>query len=533
VRLTPSPQTTKSLPIPAPMGGVNAVGNLMELPPTDCIYSVNFIPSMYGLEVRKGYADRGGTFGVGSTEVRTLIPYEGSTPSDDKLFACTEEGIYDATTGTYALDDAWASPTNAAGYSSYVSFTNIAGKFLLVCDEENGYHLYNESTDSWSTVVAGAGAGEIDGADPADFVYVMVWKNRVWFVERDTGTAWFLPPGQITGTVTRFDFGNKFMAGGYLSSLHNYTLDAGVGPDDLLVALSSSGDLVAYSGTDPANIATFNIVGVWNIGPLPLGRCNTTEVGGDLYVLSALGIVSLTQTLKGTEPGAIPTYITGKITPVIRAAITNTIGTRGWGLLSVTSEGVLIVTSPAVGLSPDSVVQYVMNLTTRAWGPWSGLPMVSAASWKGRLYFGDDTPLVYAYAGGRDEGSLTDSSIGNPIPWFLLTSYVGQGMNIRVQFIRPQFLAAANPLYEVEARYDFNINDTVADVLGTLAPSGSAGWEAAWSAALWSSGVLGAESELRGAMGIGRYAAIALTGKSVYKTVLVGFVAMADSGGMM
>src|SRR5690606_28396312 len=126
---------------------------------------------------------------------------------------------------------------------------------------ENGYYLYTESSGTWSTPSVTGPTGKL--------VFVTVWKNRIWFIEKDSTNAWYTTSGTFQGALTKFNFGNKFRYGGILTALYDWTLDSGTGADDLLVSVSSAGDVVVYSGTDPSSPATFAQIGVWFIGALP------------------------------------------------------------------------------------------------------------------------------------------------------------------------------------------------------------------------------------------------------------------------
>jgi hypothetical protein len=545
----PSPQTTKPIVLPAPVGGINALANLMAMPPEDCIYAYNYIPQTNGMQVRRGYQNVGyGFSGSAPYGVRTLIAYKGSTAAKDRLFACTLEGIYNITTPaiSYSIgggdDIAWASKTGNAGHCTYTIYTTIADKFILLCDEVNGLYRYSEASDTWVRVVQGAGvleitdtAGAAGSTSPNDFRFVTVWKQRVWFVLKDSGTAFYLPVGQIAGTIVPLYFGNKFLKGGFLHSIHNYTLDGGNGPDDFLVALSSAGDVVAYQGTDPSAVATFSTVGVWNIGDLPVGRNITASTGGDLYILCSYGLVSLTQILKGVEPGALPAYITGKITPLVRKDIATKRNSYGWNVTQYSADGLLFITVPGNTATYEPFTQYVMNITTRAWSVLVDVPMDSIVEWNSVLYFGGKagTGTVYKYTGTQDNVAY-GAATGEPIDAFLLSAFQGSGANTRVHFIKPQFIGRGLPLFKIDARYDFDLDNTVIPLSGTFA-TGLALWGSptTWGTAIWGDAPQRPFSELRGASGLGKFAGLALTTRSIEDTTLIGFTAMADQGGLL
>lgn len=555
-----SKQVTQPVILPAPLGGINTLESPMNLSVNDCLQMINFTPKEYGLQVRKGF-DKHTTaaFGGVSAGVRTIIPFEGSTEagSDDKLFAATLEGVYDVSSATPSLAQAWTTKSGNAGYCHTTTMTTLANKYQIICDEVNGLYIYAPSGTAWVKVTRGAANYPTSGCiqenasvtvqcDPTKFIYTTVWKNRLWFVEKDSTRAWYLPDKQIaTGTspdARVVDFGNKFRSGGFLTTLHNFTVDAGSGIDDYLVGISSTGDVVVYQGTDPTDPAKFSIVGVWKIGKVPVGRRYAAEVGGDLYILCSYGIVSLAQLMKGVDPGVTPAYITGKITNLVRKDLNTLINTRGWQLINHSADGVLIMSVPVQNVLSGTYGQYIMSVSTRAWGQWTGVPMDCMAVYKDTLYFGTverdsgSKGEVYTLTGTQDESGRADVDVSD-ISAFLLTSYSSAdspGRYKRVQFAVPQFLAVSSPIYDVSARYDFDLDNYIASLSGVIPTPSFPIWDTSdWSTAVWGEGSLAAYNSIAGTSGMGRFMALALTVKAAYDATFVGFTAMYDSGGAL
>lgn len=61
-------QASRSVAVPAPIGGINAASPAAGMPITDCFVLKNLIPFQYGLRVRSGYREWG--VGVGMDAVR-------------------------------------------------------------------------------------------------------------------------------------------------------------------------------------------------------------------------------------------------------------------------------------------------------------------------------------------------------------------------------------------------------------------------------------------------------------------------------
>jgi len=525
--------TSQTATVPAPYG-INIVDTASSLPATDAVALVNMIRGQYGLRSRSGY--REWVTGIGE-EVRTLLSFQGGLAANDKLFACSQTGIWDATssTTTPATSHAWGTADANSGRCIGYGFTKLDGTHVLtVCDETNGYTYYTESSGLWTTPVAGAGAGEVDGVDPADLVFVLAWKHRLWFVKRDSSLAYYLPVDQITGTVAPFDFGPQFRKGGFLVGLWSWTGDGGAGIDDHLVAISSAGDVVIYGGTDPDTVGGFGVVGVWSVGAVPVGRRIATDNGGDLLILSALGVLPVSRLPTGGSLVIEDAYASRKIGPVLGQELTDRGSDLGWDLRIHPEDKTLVITTPDEGGLYRE--QWALSLNGNGWAQHIGVPMNCLEAWKGKLYFGTEDGRVCINDGDVDNNQLAGSANSVAIEWSGLSAFSDLGTaEWKVgKMARPKFMTdGTDPQWTVEARYDFDRHEigTVPFVAGT----GTVGvWDVGiWDVSVWGSGV-GTAGYWRGLSGMGSAMALAWKGSSQSRTTLVGFGVMfeASSGAL-
>jgi hypothetical protein len=529
-RPTPRP-TVDVLHVPAPMGGLNksTAGNL--IPETDCIALYNMVASAHGLRVRSGYREWvTGITGATTNQVRSVLPFTGSTIGNAKLFACSDNKIWDCSASSAAPSSvlAFGSATGDAGYGVCAGVVTSAGHKLVYCDEVNGYHLYDEG-GSWAAVTMGGGGSQISGADPATFVFPFLHKNRLWFVKRDSASAYYLATGAVYGAATEFNFGRQFRNGGYLVGLWSFTYDGGHGLDDSLVAISSGGDVVIYQGTDPAAVATWSVQGTWQVGGVVGGRRIATERGGDILIATSLGLMPLSQLVTGKTGDDSEVYETRKLGPYFGQQAASFGSLRDWGLYTHPTDNTLILAVPSA--SGAATNQLAMSLATKAWCQYADLPLFSAAAWQRDLYFGTTDGRVCKNTGAVDDVLLSDGS-NMPIEWRVFTAFsdLGKPFNKQLQGIRPVVLSGQTvPLAAVEARYDYDLSEPAA-------PSGSPTQTGpVWDTAVWDTDVWGgdytASNQEFGAVGMGRHVAIAARGKSVTETVLVGFDVSYTAGG--
>ena len=520
-------QNTQATTIPSPVGGINSLNSLYGMDPTDAIYLYNIIPKEFGCTVRKGTLER--VINI-PDPVLTMMTYRGVVSGVEVLFAATVLGIYDVTSRTDAPgapDLPWPAQVGEAGYCSFTHWTGLGDlSYLLVADAVNGYYIYDGTT--WA---AGTFSGPGPAPEPADVDFIMVWKSRIWFVEKESARAWYLDAGAITGDVTLFEFGNKFTHGDGLVGLYSWTVDGGDGVDDYLVATSRSGDVIVYRGKDPDNAVTFGQVGAWYIGPIPAGHRGVSDYGGDLLLLSTFGIISMNSLLRGAVLEDQSQYVSAKVSPYIRQVMQDTINDIGWEIRTDPAEGVMVVLSPKRG--SKARVQFVMYFSTKAWCMYRGLEMDCAVYAGNTLHYGTADGTIIDMAGTLDYVSF-DNTEREPISWAILSSYQDYGAPghwKRCQFLRPLFIAEYAPDYTITARYDFDITD-VGSLPIALPKVGSLWDEALWDDGIWGGG-FSVTQQPRGGSGMGRHVAVQVIGRSSFRTTFVGVDVMMDAGGML
>ena len=527
-------QTAQITRMPAPFKGIDARSPLAAASLDVCIYCYNLVPQDGGLGLRKGYRERQIDLDDGNgISVNTIVPYDGleADGSEDRLFAVTNEGIWDVTTqgGTPTLKATFGNQTKDAGFGPSATFVTDAGdRYLAYADSLNGLFVYDSATDSW------AQASGITGPTIENINFVAVHKERIWVIERGASDAWYLDIAAITGTATKFQFGSKMKNGGALRGLFNWSIDGGAGVDDLLVGVSGSGDVVVYKGTDPG--ADFTIQGVYFIGSLPKGPNFATEDSGELYLLSTYGVVSMTDLLSGvsivsSDAGNTSARIAGQLRG--RMATQSTL--NGWAIRTIPSEGGFLISSPTLpGTFP---IQYYYNITVAGWGLWRNLDVRSFVTWKDSVVFGDGLLRVLTMDREADNvkvnGPAPPEFNGQPIQFSLLTSYSAlgaQGVFKRVKYIRPDIVGTAEPAYAVASRFDYTLNE--ADLPVTPNNPRNGVWDLdTWDTVVWTSESFDGWNSVYGAYGMGRNMALAYRGES-YKTItLVGWDVIYDSGG--
>lgn len=535
---TGKPQVSQAAVYPAPMQGMDSRVPLSQDSLDTCIWAINMVPTEYAMSVRRGY--REWQVGLGA-EVRTLIPYSGSS-TGDKLFACTEDGIYDVTVANAApvLKVAFAIQSADAGFGVYTHYVDESGDDLIFyADGENGLFRYDPAGDTWALATGiTAAPGSLGPFVVADVNFVVVHKLRVWLIMKDTNKAWYLPIRSAQGDATEFFFAAKFKHGGALVGLYNWTVDGGLGRDDHLVAVGRGGDVIPYTGEDPSDSMTWTSTGTFYIGEIPKGTRTASEYGGELFLLSVFGITTISHLLSGgggvgTVNDPFRNTIGHKISRLMRGDLEDYGQDHGWNIKIVADIGSLIVTTPK--RNDGKYRQYVYNIATQGWGLWRDVPLRTSEPWNGALMIGTDDGRVCRMDIDTDN-QLVDGTPGGPITWFLLTNYSAlgtPGSHKRAKFIRPNFVSDQKPVYDVRAYYDYRTSETQVPV-GSPTPLTGDVWDSGlWDEALWSVETLTPTFNVLGASGIGRTIAVGMAGSSVNRTNLISFDLLWDVGGYL
>jgi hypothetical protein len=531
-------QTSDSTVIPAPAGGMDARVGAGSGDMNVALLLYNLVPAEYGLQVRSGY--RVWAEGFNDEEVRTVIPYQGLDVSqaDDKLFVATTDGIWDASTagGTPTLKVAFGTQSADSGFGVYTHYVNDNGDDMVYyADGENGLFEYDTTLDTWAQATnITKDAGEPSPWAIANINYVVSHKNRLWFCQKNSNVGWYLPVAVAEGQVEPFFFARKFKHGGNLVGVYNWTMDGGDGRDDYLVAVSRGGDVIPYTGADPASAATWDATGTFFIGNIPRGTRAASEYGGNLYLLSTLGLISMTDLLAGTDPATIVerNSIGYKIARLLRNDITQYRNSNGWDIKYVPQDGAMMVTVPQ--LADGTYRQYVYSIATGAWGIWRDVAMISSEPYQGELMVGSEDGRLLRMDVPKDEVA-SDNTGGEPIKFAVLSSYTDFGAPAKFKrgvFVRPNWSAETAPSYECYALYDYSLqfNDSPPNAVGQTA--------ALWDTALWDFSVWADDRgipyfSLRGTSGMGRTVAISMSGYAQTDTVLLSWDIAWNTGGFL
>lgn len=396
-----------------------------------------------------------------SNQVETLMAYAGG--STNKLFAINSGSIYDTTTQNSA--SLVTTVTLAGGRWNHINISTSGGNYLYMVNIDGLDSPYTFDGSTWVHP-------SITGVTNANLININSHKNRVWFIEKDTLKAWYLPTASISGTANALDLSAFFPRGGKLVAMATWTIDAGYGVDDLAVFITNKGEVAVYRGTDPSSSTTWMLVGIYWIGS-PIGKRPFVKFAGDCLIITQDGIVPLSGALQSSRTNP-RVAISDKIQYAIGQAVSSYSSNFGWQVIPFPKENMLIVNIPISEGSTQE--QYVMNTLTEAWGRFTGWNANCWELFNDDLYFGGVNLTVMKAWSGSSDNSVAIS--GSALQAF---NYFGSsGQEKRFPMMRPVFLATgAIPLSSrLNINFDQNIVNT--DFSNTAVVNG-----AVWDSAVW------------------------------------------------
>ena len=510
---------------PSPVGGLDAYNSLVAMPQENAIAMVNWYPQAYGCIMRRGYQQH--VTGLGGS-VKSLIPYNSSAGvtklyafANAKMFECTTPGAVGAALLTSLVQDIWEG----------VTFANSAGTHLICFSgSDNGIWI---GPSSIQRLVLGDGVTNATwkNVNPATLICPMTHQRRLWAAEKNTTFGWYLPPDQVYGIATKFDFGPLFKKGGTIAGLATWTVDDGSGSDDKLVVISTMGEVAVYSGIDPSSSTTWALDGVYFMGAPVSGHRFWDKVGGDVKFITYQGLISLNAMLVSTKVTAAQSTTEAQMVQQPLSEAASSLGSLfGWQLHFCHPLNMLLVNIPSV--TTVGPLQFVENTINSKWAQFRGYKAQCFATFNGLPFFGGADGTVYqAWSGNADNVTFLDSA-GTYVTADVQQAYNflgAPGVNKQVGLYRPTFVTDGSVEYASQITYDYDFTLPQITMASPSIP------DAKWDSALWDiskwSGSLRTQNDWVIGEGMGYSTSIAMVARSRSEVLWVSTDFVNTSGG--
>lgn len=504
----------------APTAGLNYRDPFLMLGPKDAVALNNFIAKPTGVELRGGFQKH--VTGLGGT-VNTLLPYMAQSPTEHKLFAAVGNKFFDVTASADAPTAVVADNDSADGTWSHIMFSAPTMNFLCATSPSGGYWTYDQ-TGGWVNRTAA-----LTGLD-APAGCIAAWKNRLWIAGEGTAKVFYMNVNAIQGPVFELNLGPLLKNGGTIVGMTNWTMNAGLDIDDYLVFFGSEGDVIVYQGTDPDSINTFALKGIWYMGRPPVGNRFFTEYGGELLVLSELGLLPLSKMVNGQVADAY-SVMSGRISPALNPMVTRLLDNQRWEVRMFASNDLLVVKPPR---EFSTYTQYVMFIQTGAWSTFSGMPMNTLGKFKGETYFGDEDGNVQIALTPKRDGMNRDGTEGTAIEGQSQSGFNDYGTPANYKLFtlaRPILISGSAPSVQAQMNIEYTFNPVYASPSFINRTNGL--WDdAIWDVAQWA-GSTNTYSSWVGLQAMGYYGSLRVAVKGEAGTTFVSSHVMFQAGGVM
>jgi hypothetical protein len=446
----------RSYPFPVGSGGWNAFDPLSKMPSSDAIVMDNFFPNQGSTDLRSGFESWG--TGLGGA-VESLYEWSGQTSK--KLIAAANNKLWDVTLKA-------AGTQLAMGYgSNRWQAVNFRGR-LILC---NGVDAPQDFDGTTITAPAWT------GVTLTNLVNVNVFRNRVYFVEKDTANVWYGGVDSVAGALTKFDLSGAGSYGGSLMVMATWTQGTQTGSNEFAVFVMDTGEALIYSGANPGS-ADWSIIGRFKLGR-PLGRRSAFKVGSQLLLITDTGVEDFSTVLNVAIEN-IGTAITTKISNAYIRNIAVYGNIFGWEGIYYPKGTRLIINVPRVVNTTQD--QFVANTASKAWCRFIGQNANCWSLLNGDLYFGGNDGVVYHADYGYSDNNAN-------IEGYLKTafSYLGgeKSKRKKLNFIRPVILSDTTISPALGISVDFSPDDGVSGT-STIGLAGGTLWDTkAWDTFPW------------------------------------------------
>lgn len=421
----------------SPIGGWVSATNLFEPKEKTAIVLENWFPQRRSCRLRGGSTKRATI----STNLAVQSVFVYSAGMVNKLFAATSAAIYDITNPTTPTTIPTADITGqTSGFYSTALFTTVGGTYLTVCNGTNAVRQFDGA--AWSTPV-------LTGSTSSTLSHVWAYRNRLFFVQKNTLNAYFLPVDSISGASSIVSLAGVFQRGGSLLTGCTWSINAGSGLSDQCAFISTNGEVAIYQGTDPSSASTWSLVGRYDIGTM-LGKNAIMRAGGDVMLATTDGLIPLSKAISIDRAAISLNSLSTDIEPDWKTEATARVD--NWTIAKWPEKNMAIVALPTT--SGRDNFCFVVNLETGAWAKYTGWDTNCICMFSQYAYFGTSVgTILQAEFGGSDDGATYVSKyIGQFEDWNSLGS-------VKIGHLcRSTFIAAVpfSPQVSLLANYNTN-----------------------------------------------------------------------------
>jgi hypothetical protein len=404
--------TAKLTVLQAPLGGWDRKNSPEQMAPNAALYFDNVISTYGNVKARKGYT----LFFDASwgKPINTIWPYDYN--GIQYLMAATKDTLDYARiikisfvkdedgNDTDKLESEDIKPENYYLKEDSFSTVQFRGKVFLASMYGDDAALVYDGEKlkvcefvSWSP--------DVLELDLTAIHKPCVHQQRLYFIERGSTRVWYTKSlGAVAGECAWFDVEMFTARGGEIVSLATWSRTGADSSEPLLCVITSEGELMLYSGTDP-EAPDWKMISKTQM-PEVIGVRNTANYRDDVAVMTRGGLFSLSgvagTTGTFTSMADKDVALTDTIIGAIRT-LENSFYLDNWQVIYSDAYHWLIINIP---LTSTGYEQYVLNLENNTWSRFTGIPSCCYTAFRYNMYFGSTDGKIYTFnKGGSDNGA--------------------------------------------------------------------------------------------------------------------------------
>ena len=442
--------------LPAPSGGLNMRDSLDNMDIKDAIVMDNYIPQDTKVILRKGYSQ----YAKSVSPFLTLASYK--KYNNSRFIGISGGQAYNLTSkqNIHIYEDVSFSESRCQTfqYKDYLYIMNGQDIPKVFYINENGDDVFADWGFSSEKLIA------------EKIVTGTVSKQFLWFVEKGSMQVWYsAEAGNIAGELYCFDLGQVSRFGGHIMSVCCWTIDGGQGIDDLTVFLTSEGEAIIYSGSNPNSADDWELKGSYKIAK-PLGYNCILPSQGDVIIITEEGYLPLSKVLPLNQAGNSSIAFSDKIRGLILNRTANNKNKEGWQAIIYPKGGFAVFNVPIA----RNFEQHIININNGAWCRFTNIKSFCWELFEGRLYFGSDYGVYLFDDGYSDNGQHILGEVHQAF-----SSYGYNGLK-KIQLLNPRTKSSTKYALVIYTNMDFEERKKAyAENLGSM---GITKWnEAKWS----------------------------------------------------
>lgn len=445
--------------LPAPIGGLNKRDSLAAMGAQYAIVMDNYIPSDNKIILRSGYSSYI-KLGDLKSGVKTLVSY--NKPNDKRMFALYDGKAYNVTSPSgvksYSVEFS-ETRCQTVQYKNYLYFMNgLDTPKVFYIDDSDEEHF-----EDWGFTS--------ESLQPARIIAGGVSKEFLWFVEKNTLKAWYpATAGNVSGELKPFDLAQVAKKGGELIAVANWTIDGGQGIDDLTVFITSEGEALVYSGSNPNDASYWSLKGSYMMSK-PIGYQCLLPYQGDIVVISEDGYIPLSKALATANTGQSNIAFSDLIRGLVLERTAQNKDKDGWQGIIYSKKGYGIFNVPV----SQQFEQHVINVNTGAWCRFTNIRSFCWCEFNGDMYFGSDDSVFKFGEAYSDNGIQIEGHVEQ--------AYTNLGTDNlkKIQLINPKTRSSTQCSLTVYTNMDFEeLDREYYSNIGTIG-------QTPWNTSKWSS----------------------------------------------